>query len=374
MKILGIIVEYNPFHNGHLYHLNMAKKITNSDFVVAVMSGNFSQRGTPACLDKYKRTLIALQNGVDVVIELPVLYATSAARYFALASISILNNFMVDYICFGAENSNLEILQNATIESEEFKEIFKKNLSKGFSYQRAYEKTLEISKNDIKLSSNNILAIEYLRALKNTNSHIKPFVLQRNEKYTSATEIKKNILNLEKLEKNVPKETYESIKNTNKNITLDDFTDFFKYKVIQEKENIKKYLDVDEGLENRILNNLDSKKNISSMIEVLKTKRYSHFKLQRMISHIFLNITKEDMKKYEYPPYIRILGFKKNSSFLFKNIKNSPLITNIKNAKKILGKDYNLLEKEIFSTEIYNLASKNHDLFHSDYKTPIILS
>ena len=189
MKITGIITEYNPFHNGHLYHLNTAKKVTNCHGIVCIMSGNFVQRGEPAIIDKWKRTEMALLNGVDLVIELPTFYAVSSAEFFAKGAVDILNNIgVVDNIFFGSECGDINLLYKIaevlTKEPKEFKLKIKENLKSGVTYAKAREKTLidildNEDLNEILSNSNNILGIEYIKAIIKSNSSITPLTMKR---------------------------------------------------------------------------------------------------------------------------------------------------------------------------------------------------
>ena len=393
MSVLGIVVEYNPFHNGHLYHLNKAKEITGAKYTVAVMSGNFTQRGTPAVLDKYKRTLIALKNGVDMVVELPVLYATSSANYFARGAVSILKALGVDHMCFGAETNDLSLLEKASQENHVFKTYLKKSLNSGMSYPAAYQLALKQTGTAIDLSPNNILAIEYMRALKETESHIKPYAIARNQELKSATEINKSIArsiasttkkreldHIRSLLKSLPVDTFKSLETAikqRKSIDLNNFSTILQYKLLTHANILNQFLDVDEGLENRLLKSAATKHFIDDIVNDIKTKRYTRLKIQRMITHILLDIKKQDIINYPTPPYVRILGFKYGSQELLKDIKELPLITNIKNAPYILGRSQYILEKEMFATDLYNLVSGGsiHPTTEKEieYRIPLII-
>ena len=193
-NVLGIIAEYNPFHNGHLYHLNKAKKATNSEYTVAVISGNFTQRGDSSVVDKWTKAEMALENGIDLVIELPTVYATSSSENFAMGAIKILNSLgIVDYISFGSESCEIDVLNNISTvlydEPKEFTSLLSHELSKGISFPKARENALLMYLNNIQKYSNilnkpnNILAIEYLKALKRTKSHIIPHSVKREKVY-----------------------------------------------------------------------------------------------------------------------------------------------------------------------------------------------
>ena len=191
-KVLGIICEYNPFHNGHLYHLEQAKKITGSNYSIAILGGNFTQRGSTSIFDKWSKAEIALKNGIDLVIELPVLYSISSAENFAEGSIKILNSLkVVDYLCFGAETSDIDVLDDISDvlfkEPKIYKSLLSSELKKGISFPKARENALSMflsnnSKyNNVLSSPNNILGIEYMKALKKYKSNIKPISIARFE-------------------------------------------------------------------------------------------------------------------------------------------------------------------------------------------------
>ena len=357
MVILGIIVEYNPFHNGHLHHLNTAKRITKADFTVAIMSGNFLQRGLPACLDKHTRTELALKYGVDIVIELPVLYAVSAANYFAKGAVALLNAIGADYLVFGAETEELSILENlANIgQDEDFVSELHKNLNQGFSYSHAQRLALRaitppncLSEN--RLSPNNILGIEYLRALKQTNSQIKPLIINRDQSYTSATEINKIILAGGTVENSVPEATLNALRSTH-TTTLDNYSQIFHYKLLSENKNLSEFLDITEGIENRIIKKSKEHFLLTDILDAVKTKRYTQAKLQRIAAHILLDIKKTDMASWPTPPYMRVLGFKKTAAKLLGKA-GLPLVTNVHKAPH-----HPLLQKDIMAEDIYYLGA-----------------
>ncbi|MCL1995764.1 MAG: nucleotidyltransferase family protein [Defluviitaleaceae bacterium] len=368
MGILGVIVEYNPLHNGHLHHLSLAKEITKAQFTIAVMSGNFLQRGLPACLGKFARTKLALEHGVDIVIELPALYATSAANYFATGAVGLLNALNVDWLVFGSETGELDALQNLadTKEDDDFAKDFKSNLKQGFSYSSAQIRTSKYSELAL---PNNILGIEYLRALKQSNSKIEPFVVQREQSYTSATEINKKLQNsksvgsvesVDSIKKDVPKATFDIINDIIKEShvpTLNSYSQIFHYRLLQEKGKLHEFLDVTEGIENRILKMAREHFYLQDILDATKTKRYTKAKLQRIATHILLDIKKKDMETWPTAPYVRVLGLKKSAAHLLGRA-TLPIVTNV-------YKSYHpLLEKDIKAEEIYYLGTQKREIKH----------
>ena len=392
--MLGLITEYNPFHNGHLLHLIKSKEKANSTKCIVVMSGNFVQRGEPAIFDKFLRTKMAILNGADIVLELPIQFATASAEFFAMGAVDLLEKTgVVNKLCFGTEEGELEeILEIAKIisnETEEFKKEFLKELDKGISFPKARQNAIEsILNKDLSFLNlpNNILAIEYLKAILKLNSKIKPFTIKREKasfhseeifgEIASATALRKALKEnkIENLKKCMPKSCFELI---NSNIPLlDDYSSILNYILKQNNKNINNILEIGEGLENRILKNADTFL-ISNLIEKIKCKRYTYTKLQRAILNIILNKTKEEYSQYTKTlnQYIRILGFKKSSSNIVSEIcKNSkvPVITNLKDYKKILNKNaIEMLEKNIKATDIYYIGKEKP--INYEFYQPIVI-
>lgn len=391
MNNLGIIVEYNPFHNGHVFHIDKSKTITNTDNVIAVMSGNFVQRGEPALLNKYARTEIALNNGVDLVLELPTVYSTSSAELFSHAAVSILDKSnIVTSLCFGSESGSIEELQKVAIllnnEPLEFKSALKDALNSGVSFPKAREIALQsVDSNLGKVLSypNNILGVEYLKSLSKLNSTIKPFTITRNNsnyndvslsintsKITSATSIRSNIKsNINSIEPFVPSDCFDMLVDCVNNKTYpvkDNMINILKYKVLTSStEQLNNIYDITEGLAHKIVKVLPTAENYDDLISKLKSKRYTQTKIQRAIIHLLLNITDNDMSLYQsinYIPYIRVLGFRKEKSYLLKDLINNssvPVITNIKNAD-LSEIGLKMLHDEFVYTNIYNMLIENN--------------
>ncbi|WP_250278725.1 nucleotidyltransferase [[Clostridium] colinum] len=397
--MLGIITEYNPFHNGHKLHIEKSKEKTNSKYCIVVMSGNFSQRSEPAIFDKYIRTKMALLNGADIVLELPLTFATASAELFSLGAIDILDKTnIVKNICFGSEEGLLDnFLEVSNILSNEphlFKQSLNNFLNEGLSFPKARLKALQNITNkplNFLEEPNNILAIEYLKAINKLNSKIIPKTIKRensnfhsnniNGNIASATAIRYAIFNndYDNIKNVMPKNCFDIIQNIlPHNIpTLDKYTNILKYILKTTNiENIKQIADITEGIENKIIENIDSP-SITSLISNIKSKRYTYTKLQRAILHIILNITKEDQiyLKQNLNSYIRVLGFKKSSSHLLKDLTTNakvPIITNLKNAKNLLdNKSMYYLNKEIISTDIYYLSQNIKN--KQEYRQPLVI-
>lgn len=395
MKVVGLITEYNPFHNGHKYHLEKSKELSKASHSIAVMSGNFLQRGEPALLDKWERAKIAVKEGVDLVIELPTIFSCNSAEFFALGGIKLLNSLnIVDFICFGSELGNLDsinlIADLLVNEPVEFKAILKKYLADGCKFPSARQKAInQYLDNDIEItnSPNNILGIEYLKALKTLESTITPLTLKRieadynsteiNGKICSATAIrnllKKNSSALETIKNVVPINSYNTIKSViTKGKSLVFAKDleqiiFYKLRTISIDE-LSSIHDISEGLENRLKKGALASTNYDSLLNFLKTKRYTLTRLQRVLIKTIIGITKNDIMSLAKIPdskYIRVLGFSDKGAHLLKRIKqvsNVPIITNLKRFNPQDKYAQRMLEIDLIATDIYTLLYKNSNL------------
>lgn len=386
----GIIAEYNPLHNGHIHHIIETKKKTNTNNLICIMSGNFIQRGLPACYNKWDRTKMALQNGIDLVIELPTYYAVNSAEYFASYSIKLLNNLnLINYLSFGSEELNINKLiciSNILINEDiEFKTFIKNELTKGISFPKARENAIlkylnDTNYNNILNKSNNILAIEYLKELIKSKSNISPInILRVNNNYndetitsniSSATAIR-NLLNKKTinktdiltLQKVVPESTLEIMQHDFYSVSKNDLKRFEKEILyllkIKTEDELKNILEINEGLEKRLKKYAYLTNDIYELIKLVKTKRFTQTKIQRILIHLLLNMTKDEFNEIHNNTnqymYIRILGFNRNGKELLKKLsKNTtiPIITSIKKYKNT--HPFNpLLEKDILASNIF---------------------
>ena len=395
MKIVGLIAEYNPFHNGHQYHIEKAKELTGADAVIVVMSGNFVQRGTPAIMPKHLRTQMALKAGASLVLELPVCYATGTAEQFAYGAVSILNSLgCVDAICFGSECGNINVLNElAEIlcdEPNEYKEALQKHMRNGLSFPLARHKAIEElypSQNyaDILEQPNNILGIEYVKALYRLNSKMKPYTVQRissqyhdvdlQENFSSATALRQTIANgnFADLYGQIPSNSMAILKDnyqTRYPIFANDFSLLLKYRLLNEtKSSLTKYADVSEELANRISNQLNNFVSFEQFCELLKTKEVTYSRISRALFHILLGVKKTD---YTDIQYARVLGFRKDDSDVLTEIKNKaniPLVT------KITQQRNSLLDIDIYASNLYEsvITNKFKISFINEYEQPIVI-
>ena len=398
MKILGLIVEYNPFHNGHLYHLKISIKETNATHTIAIMSGNFLQSGEPALFDKYTRAYAAVKNGVDLVIELPTMFACQSAEIFSHGAIATLNSLnCVDSICFGSEEGDVNILKTISKilvdEPNEFKIYFKKYLDDGMLFPTARSlalfdyinefNLLDISKErllGILNSSNNILGLEYIKSILKLKSNIKPYTITRvqseynsetiESNICSATAIRKQLKdfnNIDSISSVVPFNTFDTLKdkiNNKFNPMFDDnYFEILSSIIVRDKNILNTYFDVNEGIENKIYQSIFTSLTLDDLKESIKSKRYTMTKIKRTLNNILLGITKEDInnvKNIDSVPYIRILAFNDKGREIIKNIKNNSDINIINKFSNVsFCKDdkifKTLIDYDIKASNIYNL-------------------
>lgn len=385
MKIIGIVAEYNPFHNGHMYQLQKSVQDLGADGVIAVMSGNFVQRGFPAFLDKWTRTELAISSGANLVIELPTFYATASAEQFAYGSVSILEQLkIVDYLCFGSESMELELmLEIASIlasESVEYTENLSKALSIGVSFPAAREMAIKniLSLENMPTKSNSILAIEYLKALKKLNSIIKPYPIKRigkdyndeaiDSEFSSASGIRKAYFdspNSFSFRPYVPKSVADIIESKQPSpMSIYDFEQILLYKVRSlSAEELFSFREVNEGLEHKLKTIANKCRSYDELVGSLKSKRYTMTKLSRMLINILLGI-KKDFNAKDHLNYARILGFDSKGQEILRHVKRNSEISLISNLNHISNdlKENPLLKLDCLASDIYSLGYSKGDL------------
>lgn len=405
MKVTGIIAEYNPFHQGHAYHLSRARELTGADRILVVMGGNFMQRGEPAIIDKYTRTEMALRNGADLVLELPAASATGSAEYFAEGAVELLDaSGVVNELCFGSELGELEPLEQAAEllleEPEDYQELLRAELKKGKTFPEARETALSafLPEQSLLASPNNILAIEYIKALKRRKSSIRPLTIQRlgsyhgedgqpagaphtvsgnlPESFASASTIRCQLHTLEKqivtsceqpafgslmtaLAKELPPSSFGLLKDVllaDRLVQAEDFSLPLHYRLMQAKEPLEfsVYLDVSEELSRRIYSLRQEFTGWNAFLDLVRTRQYTRSRVSRALLHILLDIRQEEVLP---PTHLRVLGFRLEASDLLSEIKKKsrlPLIT------KAAG--HPELSEEIRISSLYHLGNSYNEL------------
>ncbi|MDR2546276.1 MAG: nucleotidyltransferase family protein [Lachnospiraceae bacterium] len=429
MKVIGVIAEFNPFHRGHEYLLAYAKKEANADFVIVVMSGDFVQRGSPAILNKFTRTQMALTNHVDLVIELPAVYATASAEYFARGAVGILDKLgVVDELFFGSECGDTDKLHLAAmakdVETAAYQRALRANLKSGLSYPLAHSNALT-SDNSITFDKaiitkpNNILAIEYIRALAFWESSIKPMTIKRvgcghhdsqlsEEGFCSATALRKLLLTKaseshqdnhlnRKINSNrnshdtllqgiipfIPANTLPFYPPASHFIAENDFSSLLHYKLLSKSAaELSSYFDVSFDIANKIVKNLAGFTTFLDFAQLIKAKNLTYARVMRGLIHILLDIYDDDVTFYAEQGYIfyaRILGFGENAGDLLAEIKirsTIPLISKLAVADRILDSvGMKMLSKDIHAAHIYRstLYHKSGLPFRHECTVPVVL-
>lgn len=365
LKSVGVICEYNPFHNGHVYHLDMVKKLYPDHVIVLIMSGDFTQRGEVSLVNKWDKTEIAL-NYVDLVIELPFVFASQSADVFAKGTCDILKALEIDQLVFGSENNDVKRLEKLVSiqENKQYNDIVKEYLDLGFNYPTSLSKALTKLSDDTVNSPNDLLGLCYLKELKNSNVNVSS-IKRTNDysskkltgKISSGTSIRENIKNGNDVSMYVPSCSYKYLNNVK---FLDDYFDLIKYKIIC--DDISIYQSVDEGIHNKLRKNIEKVNSIDELIMSVKSKRYTYNRIRRMLVHILTGFTKEEASHIK-TNYIRILGFNKKGQKFLNGVKKKceiPIITTYRNDP--------LLEIESRVSKIYNLKKKSDRLNEHEHK------
>lgn len=376
MKIIGLITEYNPIHLGHIYQLEKIKELFPDSLIILITNSCFTQRGDVAILNKWNKTKIALNNNVDLVIELPFIFSTQSADIFAKGALAILNKLKIDTLVFGSESNDLTKLEkivDTQLNNPQYDILIKKYLEQGINYPTAASKALSTILGYTTSEPNDLLGISYIKEIRKNNYQITPFSIKRignyhekevTNKIISASLIRTLLQEKKDIQPHIPKNLEKDLYKT---ITLDSYFPYLKYKILTSK-NLSIYQTVEEGIENRIIKVIHNTNNWEELVQQIKTKRYTHNKINRMLIHILTSFTKEEAKKLEID-YIRILGFNEIGRNYLNKIKkeiNIPLITHYK--KNISP----LLDLEMRITSIYYLPI-NPELTKLEYKkTPII--
>ena len=402
MKICAIICEYNPLHYGHLYHIQKARELSGCDAIMCIQAGNFTQRGEPAITNKFVRARMALEASADIVVQIPTAYCCSSAEIFALAGVKIANSFdNVTHLAFGCETENYELLKEIAKffanEPKEYREKLKKFLDAGNSLPISRQKAVEeLIKEDLVSFSeitetlnilskpNNILAIEYLKALYKTKSKIEPIFTTRsnsdynsadlNGKDSSATAIRTRLLTKNKaksIKKLVPSFSYKLLKEDMEKFGLPDqnlFNDLCSYVVkTSTEEEYKNIYDVSEGIHNRFIESAQKFKDFNELLLDVKTKRYTYTRLKRIVLRLLLKINKDTISqiyKIEKLPFIKVLAFNANNKELLSNVNaNTNLIIRNSNIVKKPSEIYQTLASiEDRANAVYNMLLRKNQI------------
>lgn len=409
MKVVGIIAEYNPFHNGHQYQIRQLRQKTNADYIIIAMSGNFLQRGVPALCDKYTRTKMALECGADLVLEIPVLWASASAEYFAHGAISLLNaTGVITHLGFGAESTNLDALLSVSSILKEEPETYRFALSDalrlGYSFPAARKKALaqhfpseaSASLEQLLDQPNNILALEYLKALP---EHITPVLIPRKGAgyhdtqletvLPSATAIRNALFTDDALSapaSAMPKAACRILndyRNSYACMEADDFSSMLGYQLqSQKKDGFSNFADCTVDFSNKIQKHLHEYTTFEDFAQTLKSKDMTYTRISRCLTHILLQITEGDYtsaKALGYTPYLRILGFQRSSGELLSAIKKNstlPLLSKVADAESILSRDaFQVFGKDLFASALYYqcMANKSHTRPLNEYTQQIVI-
>ncbi|MDO4996098.1 MAG: nucleotidyltransferase [Bacilli bacterium] len=365
MKAIGIVAEYNPFHNGHLYQINKIKEKYPDHIIVVVMTGNYTERGEVSILDKFTRSKIALANGVDLVVELPFPFATQSADIFAYGAITILEKLHVEKVIFGSESDNvkdLEEIVDCQLNNNEFDKLVHVYSKFGNNYPTSLSLALKDLTGKVIDTPNDLLGISYIKAIKQNNYKIKYETIKRTNNYhsteinneiSSATSIRNALKNKEDISALVPNNSLKYYKNLH---FIEDYYSYLKYKILTDKD-LSIYQTVSEGIENLMKKEIINCNNYYELIEKLQSKRYTTNKIQRMLLHILVNFTKEEAKQMNNITYLRLLGFSNTGRDYLNSIKKEldiPIISKINRNKD------KMLEYEIETTKIYALPYNNY--------------
>ena len=372
MKAIGIIAEYNPFHNGHLYHLEKVKEMYPDYTIILVMNGNFTERGEVTIIDKWKRCDIALELGVDLVIELPFSFATQSADFYAYGAVTILEKLGVEKVVFGSESDNihdLKLIAETQLNNDEFDKLVKVYCKLGNNYPTALSKALEDLVGKKITTPNDLLGISYIKTILKNNYKIIPETIKRtndyhdkelNNTFSSATSIRESLKQDKSIKDQVPINTLKRLNNLH---YMDMYFNILKYKIITE-DNLEKYQTVETGMNKKLKEVISNVNTYDELIKSIKSKKDTYNKISRMLLHILCNFTKEDAEAFKEIKYIRILGFNKTGKAYLNNIKKEldvPIISKITREKDPM------LEFELNTTKIYDLIY-NEGLFTKEYQ------
>lgn len=375
MKVIGIIAEYNPFHNGHLYQINRIKEMYPDSILIAVVSSSFTQRGDVSILNKWDKTKLSLEHGIDIVVELPFVFATQSSDIFAKGAVQTLKNLNIDTLVFGTETDNIDKLKEIAdlqINNSKYDKLVKQYLSKGLNYPTATNKAVHDLSGYKVDSPNDLLALSYIKQILLDKKNIEIINIKRTTSYhgteinnniASASNIRNLYLNNKNIDNLIP---YSS--NYLYKISMNNLLPYLKYKVNLEENNLNIYQTVDEGIENRLLKVINNSNTYDELISNIKTKRYTYNKISRMLLHILTSFTKEEASNIKVE-YIRILGFTSKGKEYLNKIKKQIKLPVLAGYKKNISK---ILDKELQITKIYSLVTDTNIIKKEYENKPII--
>ena len=360
MNYVGIICEYNPFHNGHVYHLQKVKELFPEEPLILVVSGNVTQRGELSLLSKWEKASLAMQYGVDLVVELPYVFASQSADIFAKGALQILNDLQV----FGSECNSIEDLTTCAktqLFSKKYQKRFNSYLEEGNNYPSSLSKALKEETGIEITKPNDLLGLSYIREILENNYDITPITISRTNDYhsnfltgtiSSATSIRKELKEKKDISSAIPKEVLPLLQDTT---SLEDYFPYIRYKILTE-ENLDKYETVDSRIQNRLKDKILDATSLEDFLLAVKTKYYTYNRLMRMCSHLLFSFTKEENLFYQSHNYIRVLGFNEKGREVLKQVKKGmtlPLLTSYSNDKE------NLLALELRVAKVLSLKKGN---------------
>lgn len=376
MCTIGIVVEYNPFHNGHIYQIERIRSLYPESVIVVAMSSHFTERGEISVLDKWDKTEIVLNNGIDVVLEIPFPFTNQSADTFSYAALKLLNEFKVDVLFFGSESNSLSILSKAAniqINNKDFDSKVKEYINLGYNYPTSLSKAIyDFTKLKIK-DSNDLLGISYIKQIIINDYNMRVKTIERTNSFLdiesdgeiiSALNIREKIKKGLDIAPYVPKEVPDRVRKYDEN----ELFKLIKYKIISEKNNLINYHLVTEGIEKRLYEKVIKSNNLNEFIDSVKTKRFTFNRIRRILINILIGFTKEEAKKYNDLEYIRVMGLTKRGKEHLNSIKRDcklPIITKFKK--------FDMLDLELKATQIYGLIMNDENIAKKEVKNHVIL-
>ncbi len=364
MKIIGIVTEYNPFHNGHMYQIEKIKEMYPNSILIIAMSGNYTQRGEISVINKWNKAKIAVNNGIDIVLEIPFIFSNQSADTFSYAALKMLSEFKIDTLVFGSECNNKETLMKAAsiqLNNKEFDKLVKLHMDSGENYPTSLNLAIkELSSVNI-TESNDLLAVSYIKEILKNNYNIDIVTIKRTNSFldldsddtiVSANNIREKARNGKSIGKYLPKESLDliSLYNEEKLFTL------LKYKIISEKATLNKYHLINEGIHNRIYKSALNSKNYNELIENIKSKRFTYNKVNRILMNILIGFTKEEACDFRSLEYIKILGMSGNGKRYYNKIKK-----NISMPVTVKFENYKTSQIELKASIIYSMLTTDSD-------------